>query len=107
MPSIKDSRPRFDYTGTRDNSNWLAVPAALDYLEELGLEAMRTHNDALAEAACELLVARWGTEAAAGPALSRGDGLSAAAQQPRRRKRDGKTSRRSPGSRAESGQVRA
>ena len=67
MPSIKDSRPRFDDTGTRDNSNWLAVPAALDYLEELGLEAMRTHNDALAEAACELMVGRWGTEAAAGP----------------------------------------
>ncbi|MGC2411904.1 MAG: aminotransferase class V-fold PLP-dependent enzyme, partial [Stellaceae bacterium] len=43
--------PEFDYTGTRDNSAWLAVPAALDYIEGLGAEAMRAHNAALAREA--------------------------------------------------------
>ena len=37
----------FDYTGTRDNSAWLAVPAALDYVDALGAEALRAHNAAL------------------------------------------------------------
>src|SRR5262249_30181288 len=34
----------FDYTGTRDNSGWLAAPAALDYLEGWDAEAVRAHN---------------------------------------------------------------
>jgi isopenicillin-N epimerase len=55
----------FDYSGTRDNSNWLAAPAALDYFDGLGGEAVYAHNKTLSEAACNLLVACWGTEAAA------------------------------------------
>ena len=55
----------FDYTGTRDNSGWLAVPAALDYLDGLGAEAMRAHNAALARDAGALLTEAWGSEAAA------------------------------------------
>jgi selenocysteine lyase/cysteine desulfurase len=35
----------FDYCGTRDNSAWLAMPAALDYLEGFGAAAVRRHND--------------------------------------------------------------
>jgi isopenicillin-N epimerase len=55
----------FDYSGTRDNSAWLAVPAALDYLEGFGAEAVLVHNHALADAACDLLTEAWGTEASA------------------------------------------
>jgi len=57
----------FDYTGTRDNSAWLAVPAALDYVEALGVEAMRDHNAALAREAGEMLSKAWGSDAAAAP----------------------------------------
>ncbi len=55
----------FDYSGTRDNSAWLAVPAALDYLETMAPEAMRAHNQALARDAGALLADAWGSEAAA------------------------------------------
>jgi isopenicillin-N epimerase len=57
----------FDYTGTRDNSAWLAVPAALDYVDELGAEAMRAHNAALARDAGAMLCKAWNSEAAAAP----------------------------------------
>jgi len=57
----------FDYTGTRDNSAWLAVPAALDYLDGFGAEAVRTHNAALAREAGAMLAEAWGSEAAASP----------------------------------------
>jgi len=56
----------FDYSGTRDNSAWLAVPAALDYIAGFGAEAIEAHNNALAREAGGLLMAAWGTEAAAG-----------------------------------------
>jgi isopenicillin-N epimerase len=55
----------FDYTGTRDNSAWLAVPAALDYLEGLGAAAVRDHNRALATAAGDMLAEAWGGDIAA------------------------------------------
>jgi isopenicillin-N epimerase len=55
----------FDYSGTRDNSGWLAVPAALDYLDALGPEAVRAHNDALAREAGEMLREAWDSEIAA------------------------------------------
>jgi len=57
----------FDYTGTRDNSAWLAVPAALDYVEALGAEAIRAHNAALADDAGAMLAEAWEGEAAAAP----------------------------------------
>jgi isopenicillin-N epimerase len=57
----------FDYSGTRDNSNWLAAPAALDYFDGIGGEAVYAHNKTLSKAACDLLLACWGTEAAASP----------------------------------------
>lgn len=60
----------FDYTGTRDNSHWLAVPAALDYTDGLGAEAMRAHNAALAREAGALLSEAWGSDAAASPEFS-------------------------------------
>src|SRR5216683_702001 len=57
----------FDYTGTRDNSAWLAVPAALDYAGGWGAEAIRAHNAALARDAGAMLIDEWGSEAAAAP----------------------------------------
>jgi isopenicillin-N epimerase len=57
----------FDYTGTRDNSAWLAVPAALDYADALGAEALRAHNTALAREVGAMLTLAWDSEAAAAP----------------------------------------
>jgi len=55
----------FDYSGTRDNSHWLAVPAALDYVAGFDADAIQAHNRALAREACDLLEEAWGSEAAA------------------------------------------
>lgn len=49
----------FDWVGTRDPSPWLAAPAALDWLEDLGAEAVREHNRALARRAAARLAAAW------------------------------------------------
>ena len=50
----------FDWTGTRDPTPWLCAPAALDFLEqELGAQAMRAHNHALAWRGAARLAARW------------------------------------------------
>jgi isopenicillin-N epimerase len=45
----------FDYVGTRDNSGWLAVPAAIAFFKDLGPEKFRRHNHALIEHGTELL----------------------------------------------------
>src|SRR5579872_3237491 len=45
----------FDYTGTRDNSGWLAIPAAIAFFNQLGPEKFRRHNHALIERGTELL----------------------------------------------------
>jgi isopenicillin-N epimerase len=37
----------FAWTGTHDFSRYLAVPAAVDFMQELGESRMRLHNDAL------------------------------------------------------------
>lgn len=55
----------FDYSGTRDNSAWLAVPAALGYIAGLGIDAVIAHNRALADEACAVLTEAWRTEPAA------------------------------------------
>ena len=46
----------FDWQGTRDFSAWLAVPAALAFLRQLGVERVIAHNHALACWAHRLLV---------------------------------------------------
>ncbi len=55
----------FDWTGTRDPTAWLAVPAALDFYRSMGDSALRARNHALAIAASELLAQQWGTETGA------------------------------------------
>jgi len=54
----------FDWVGTRDPTPWLAAPAALDFMQELGVRAVRDWNHALAVEADRWLRARWGTPAA-------------------------------------------
>jgi isopenicillin-N epimerase len=45
----------FDWTGTRDPSAWLSIPAAIAFHHELGAEALRRRNVALARDAAGLL----------------------------------------------------
>jgi isopenicillin-N epimerase len=52
----------FDWVGTRDPSPWLAAPAGIAFLNELGFEAQRRHNHDLAWSAATMLAARWGTK---------------------------------------------
>ena len=45
----------FDYVGTRDNSGWLAIPAAIAFFNQLGPDEFRRYNSALIERGSELL----------------------------------------------------
>lgn len=49
----------FDWQGTRDKSAWLTIPAALDFMQKLGWENIRAHNNALASWARDLLAGQW------------------------------------------------
>lgn len=59
----------FDWPGTRDFSGWLALPAAVEFLEGLGAERLRAHNNDLAAGAAEMLQETWRVEPAAPPDL--------------------------------------
>lgn len=50
----------FDWQGTRDYSSWLAVTAALDFLDALGVERYRQYLRELAGNAARLLADAWG-----------------------------------------------
>jgi isopenicillin-N epimerase len=52
----------FDWVGTRDPSAHLAAPVAIDYLKELGFEAVLAYNHGLAWAAAREVARAWGTE---------------------------------------------
>lgn len=52
----------FDWVGTRDPTPWLAAPAALDFMRELGVRDVQRWNHDLAREAGEWLSRRWGTE---------------------------------------------
>ena len=56
--------PEFDWQGTRDFSAWLAVPAALQFMRDLGVQRVIGHNHALACWAHRLLVEGLGVEPA-------------------------------------------
>jgi len=55
----------FDWPGTRDPSGWLAVTAAIDFIEGLGIEAMRAWQHGLVVRAAGRLARAWGTAPAA------------------------------------------
>ena len=52
----------FDWVGTRDGSAQHSLPAALDFIDRFGIEAIRAHNHALAMAAGRRLATAFGTE---------------------------------------------
>jgi isopenicillin-N epimerase len=53
---VESGFPRsFDYVGTRDNSSWLAVPAAIDFFERLGPAALHAYQAQLIDKATELM----------------------------------------------------
>ena len=60
----------FDWTGTRDFSAYLAVPAAIDFHARLGGAALRARNVALAAEATALIARRLNTEPGAAGALA-------------------------------------
>ncbi len=62
-------RAEFDWTGTRDHSPWLAVTAAIDFMERLGAGRVRARNHALAVDAAALLAGAWGGAPTAPPSL--------------------------------------
>jgi len=51
----------FDHGGTRDPSPFLAAPAGLAFLRELGIDAMRRYQHDLAWESGRILTSRWGT----------------------------------------------
>ena len=51
----------FDWVGTRDPSAYLAAPAAIAFMREIGLDALRAYNHRLAWDGARLLCVRWGT----------------------------------------------
>ena len=65
----KGFQAEFAWTGTRDPSAWLAVPAAIDFYRRIGDRAVRGHNHDLARRAAELLTDRLGTFAVSPPAM--------------------------------------
>ena len=52
----------FDLPGTRDPSPHLSAPAAIAFMRELGVDAVRGYNHALAWDGARLLADRWGTD---------------------------------------------
>jgi isopenicillin-N epimerase len=54
----------FDWVGTRDPSPWLAAPAGIAFMGDLGVEAVQRWNHDLAWQAAQLLGNAWGTEPA-------------------------------------------
>lgn len=59
----------FDYTGTRDSTAWLSVPAAIDFCASLGGEALMRRNAALAREGAAVMAARLGTRIGAPAAM--------------------------------------
>lgn len=51
----------FDLPGTRDPGPFLAAPEGIAFMRELGLDAMRRHNNDLAWHAAKSFTERWGT----------------------------------------------
>ncbi len=67
----KGFQAEFAWTGTRDPTAWLSVPAAVDFYRRIGDRAVRGHNHDLARRAADMLMERLGTGAAS-PVSMRG-----------------------------------
>lgn len=49
----------FAWTGTRDPSSWLAVPAAFDFMDQFGENDVRQHNHSMVRDAVAILAEMW------------------------------------------------
>ena len=49
----------FEWTGTRDPSAWLSIPAAFAFMDRFGEEQVRAHNHALVREGITLLAEAW------------------------------------------------
>jgi isopenicillin-N epimerase len=58
----KGFREEFDWTGTKDDTAYLSVPAALEFMASLGWERVRRHNHALAAFGQRAVAEAVGTE---------------------------------------------
>src|SRR5271163_3293439 len=52
----------FEWTGTRDPSAWLSVPAAFDFMDRFGEDEVRKHNHDLVMEGTRLLARAWKVE---------------------------------------------
>jgi len=59
----------FDWVGTRDPSPYLAAPAGIAFLRELGAAEVRAYDHGLAWRGARLLAQRWETELEVGEAM--------------------------------------
>jgi isopenicillin-N epimerase len=59
----------FSWQGTRDLSAWLAVPRAIDFLDEIGWESMRSYNHQLTLWGRQHLASAWNVHSVASPKL--------------------------------------
>jgi isopenicillin-N epimerase len=57
----KGFHAEFDLPGTRDPSPHLSAPAAIAFMQEVGVDAIRAHNHALACTGARYLSDTWGT----------------------------------------------
>lgn len=57
----------FDWTGTRDPTAWLSVPAGIEFMEMLGPEVVRAYMHNLVVEGAEALADAWGTQLLASP----------------------------------------
>ncbi|PPD42648.1 MAG: aminotransferase [Methylocystis sp.] len=60
----------FWWTGTRDPSIWMAIPAAFDFVDQWGEAAIRAHNHALIVEAARVLGRAWGVAPPAPEAMT-------------------------------------
>ena len=66
----------FDWTGTRDPSPFLSVPAALDFFDKIGGGLVAAHNHALAGAAARMFADRFGGQTGAPEGMISAMGLA-------------------------------
>ena len=52
----------FDWTGTRDPTPWLSIPAAFAFMDRYGEAEVRAHNHRLVRAGAALLASAWGVD---------------------------------------------
>lgn len=54
--------PEFDWIGTRDVTSWLAIIAAIGFIDEFGKKNIRDYNNSLVLEARKMIAAKWSVE---------------------------------------------